>query len=321
MTKDIAKHLNAPMTHLLIECQECDPGILEAEEALSDLLSELVFREDRPVMDFLFHQFRPSGVTGFVMTSGSRANIHTWPEKQYASADLCTEDDVVASQIVEKMRVGLRAKNVQVVECKRGNHQSMQMEIANYRRVPVRQIDLRGAIPNGVRLDTSLNRGFGLFAVRDFSPGELIYVAAGEQVGWDAELIIETDLGRTTHSGDSYGYEISIVWAKNWPPQIREAIANHYQLQNPTIDELVASVTADEEFNTIITGIDGLGNHSRNCNAQLQWSEASLEFDESDRPVWAIPLRAIRPIQAGQELLQDYNHTLLDFIPPSDWDD
>ena len=95
----------------------------------------------------------------------------------------------------------------------------------------------------------------------------------------------------------------------------------HYQLQNPTIDELVASVTADEEFNTIITGIDGLGNHSRNCNAQLQWSEASLEFDESDRPVWAIPLRAIRPIQAGQELLQDYNHTLLDFIPPSDWDD
>ena len=321
MTKDIAKHLNAPMTHLLIECQECDPGILDDEEALSDLLSELVFREDRPVMDFLFHQFRPSGVTGFVMTSGSRANIHTWPEKQYASADLCTEDDVVTTQIVEKMRVGLRAKNVRVVECKRGNRQSMQMEIVNFRRVPVRPIDLRDAIPNGVRLDTSLNRGFGLFAVRDFSPGELIYVATGEQVGWDAELIIETDLGRTIHSGDSYGYEISSVWAKNWPQQIREAIANHYQLQNPTIDELIASVTADEEFNVIILGFDGLANHSGNSNAQLQWSEAILEFDESDRPVWSIPVRAVCPILAGQELLQDYNHTLLDFIPPSDWDD
>ena len=317
----IAKRALTRLTHLLVECQDCEFGILNDVDVLCKVLSDLLASADQPVVDHMFHEFRPNGVTGFVMTEFSRVNIHTWPEKLYASADLFIDGKVDVEQVEERLREALGARDVQVTECRRGDPDKAKMEVLNHRRVETHHIDLRGAVPEGVRLGVSDQRGFGLFADRHFSAGDLIYVARGGMVAWEAELVIQTDLGRTLHSGDSYGYEIGGLWVDLWSEQVRNAIIQQYQLENPTTAELIASVTQEEAMNTIILGVDGLTNHSGSPNVELQWSEATLNYDECGRPVWAVPLRALHPILEGQELFQDYSRTLPDYIAPHGWEE
>lgn len=42
------------------------------------------------ILQFGFHQFKPSGVTGFFLLSESHLSFHTWPEKRYMALDLFT---------------------------------------------------------------------------------------------------------------------------------------------------------------------------------------------------------------------------------------
>ena len=42
------------------------------------------------VIDHIFHQFSPQGVTGVVAIAESHLCVHTWPEYGYAAVDIFT---------------------------------------------------------------------------------------------------------------------------------------------------------------------------------------------------------------------------------------
>ena len=73
------------------------------------------------VIDTIFHQFSPQGVTGVVAIAESHLCIHTWPELGYAAVDIFTcgesfDPDEAASLIVE----AVECKDPEVTEVERG---------------------------------------------------------------------------------------------------------------------------------------------------------------------------------------------------------
>ena len=73
------------------------------------------------VIDHIFHQFSPQGVTGVVAIAESHLCIHTWPEFGYGAMDVFTcgtgfEVRIAAEFVIRK----LECKNPEVIEITRG---------------------------------------------------------------------------------------------------------------------------------------------------------------------------------------------------------
>lgn len=67
------------------------------------------------VLDYVWHQFDPHGVTCLVLLSESHLSIHTWPEKGSAAVDIFTCGDA-------KPRKGLQ-KLLEDLQCECNVHQ------------------------------------------------------------------------------------------------------------------------------------------------------------------------------------------------------
>ena len=114
--------MNAPLArHTLLELHGCDTALLNAPEALKELLCEAVLRGHGTIVTEVFHTFSPHGVSGVVVIAESHVAIHTWPELGYAAVDIfsCgTTLDHVA--IRERIREGLGAGRMETRELLRG---------------------------------------------------------------------------------------------------------------------------------------------------------------------------------------------------------
>jgi S-adenosylmethionine decarboxylase len=318
MTITGGRPLDTVGTQLVVEYSGCDCRILDDEAALESLLLQAGESIGATVVTRIFHRFRPRGVTGCVMLADSHLTIHTWPEAGYASVDLYTArvcDPHCAHAVLTE---GLRAQDSQILMVDRGLAGPERMRVQGHRRVASYTLDCRGLqLPDGVRVGRSPGRGFGLFASRDFASGELIYDAPATLAEWNAEFLVETDLGRSIHSADSLGYELHPPLIENWSEQVRHALALHYGLQDPSPNVILRSVTGEYERQVLITAFDGLKNHSDDPNTVMDWPAATIAFD--DEPIWTVPTRAVRAISAGDELFVDYRVSLFDFVPPIDW--
>jgi S-adenosylmethionine decarboxylase len=307
-------------THLVVEYSGCDRRLLDHEAAVASLLEKAAESIGATIIARVFHRFRPSGVTGFVMLADSHLTIHTWPEAGYASVDLYTprvRDPLRAHPVLVE---GLRAQESQILVVNRGLPGPDALRVQGHRRVTSIALDCRGPqLPDGVRVGRSPGRGFGLFASREFASGELIYEAPATLAEWDAEFIVETDLGKSVHSADSLGYELHPHLVESWSEQLRHTLVRHYDLQDPSTDMIIERVTDEHEREVLITVFDGLKNHSDDPNTSMDWPAATVAFDEDDKPIWTVPSRAIRPIRAGDELFVDYRGSQFDFVPPIGW--
>ena len=76
--------------HLLAELTECDPALLDAPEALADLLREAVRLSGATLVSEVSHRYSPYGVSLVVLIAESHFSLHTWPEYGYAAADFFT---------------------------------------------------------------------------------------------------------------------------------------------------------------------------------------------------------------------------------------
>ncbi|MCP4191729.1 MAG: SET domain-containing protein-lysine N-methyltransferase [Planctomycetaceae bacterium] len=320
MITKTTQELSVRSSQLILEYWDCDALILNDQAALDSLLQKSARAIGETAIDRVFHCFRPSGITGYLITPKAQFTIHTWPEHAYTSSDVQIACDGEYRIIEQQLRDGLRAKQSQLLEIKRGSSETQRIEAIDHRRVKSRTIDLRkSTLPKGMTLGRSPNRGLGLFASHDFSPGEIIHLPTGEQFEWDTELIIETDLGRSVHDADSFGYELDEVFVKNLPKRIRDAIAKHFELDNPTPAQTLNRITDEYRTGVVVFDYEGLMNHSNKPNTFLDWQNATLEFHQFNKPIWTVPSQVIRPIKAGEELFVDYQQTLYDFIPPSSW--
>src|SRR5712692_240298 len=113
--------LNALGRHLLLEMFDCDPDAINNLEAVKGALVEAAKRAQATIVDVVFHEFNPFGISGVVVIAESHLAIHTWPEYRYAAVDIFSCGDVLQPQAAADHLVAeLGAARASVVELQRG---------------------------------------------------------------------------------------------------------------------------------------------------------------------------------------------------------
>ncbi len=107
--------------HLLLELFDCDAQVLNSLETVKGALVEAAKRAQATIVDVVFHEFNPFGISGVVVIAESHLSIHTWPEYRYAAVDIfsCGEvlkPEVAANYLVEQFQ----AERASIVELQRG---------------------------------------------------------------------------------------------------------------------------------------------------------------------------------------------------------
>jgi S-adenosylmethionine decarboxylase len=113
--------VNALGRHLLLELFDCDPDALNNLEAVKGTLIEAAKRAQATIVDVVFHEFNPFGISGVVVIAESHLSIHTWPEYRYAAVDIFSCGDVLQPEIAASYLVEqFGAERTSVVEMQRG---------------------------------------------------------------------------------------------------------------------------------------------------------------------------------------------------------
>lgn len=76
-------------THVLADLSGVAPALLADSQRLEALLRDAAVAAGATILHSHFHAFGPGqGVTGVVLLAESHISIHTWPEQQFAAADI-----------------------------------------------------------------------------------------------------------------------------------------------------------------------------------------------------------------------------------------
>ena len=75
------------------------------------------------LINTMFHQFSPHGVTGIALIQESHFSIHTWPENNYAAVDFFTCNPSMDSQKAYEFLIQqLESKRWEIKTVDRGNN-------------------------------------------------------------------------------------------------------------------------------------------------------------------------------------------------------
>jgi len=124
--------LNALGRHLLLELFDCDLDAINNLESVKQTLVEAARRAQATIVDVVFHEFNPFGISGVVVIAESHLSIHTWPEYRYAAVDIFScgdtlQPDVAANYLVEQFG----AERTSVVEMQRGMFINAAVPVVN----------------------------------------------------------------------------------------------------------------------------------------------------------------------------------------------
>ena len=113
--------MNVLGRHLLIELQDCDKEVLNNLDFLREAMVAAAIACGATVMGESFHHFKPQGVSGLVLITGSHICIHTWPEYCYAAVDIFIHSDSFQPEEAAQLLIErLESKHPSIVELKRG---------------------------------------------------------------------------------------------------------------------------------------------------------------------------------------------------------
>ena len=131
--------MNALGRHLLLELFDCDFDAICNLTTVKNALVEAAKRAHATIVDVVFHEFNPFGISGVVVIAESHLSIHTWPEHRYAAVDIFScgdvlKPDVAANYLVEQFG----AERTSVVELQRGLFLNAPAPLANKTPVAVR---------------------------------------------------------------------------------------------------------------------------------------------------------------------------------------
>ncbi len=113
--------MNALGRHLLLELFDCESDAINNLEAVKGALIEAAKRAQATIVDVVFHEFNPFGVSGVVVIAESHLSIHTWPEYRYAAVDVFSCGDVLQPEVAVNYLVEqFGAERASVVEMQRG---------------------------------------------------------------------------------------------------------------------------------------------------------------------------------------------------------
>ena len=76
--------------HYILELYDCPADRLNDRAFVERALREATAESGTTLIKELSHRFSPQGVTGLALLAESHISIHTWPEANYAAADVFT---------------------------------------------------------------------------------------------------------------------------------------------------------------------------------------------------------------------------------------
>ncbi len=107
--------------HLIVELYDCDFGLINDVSQVEKILVEAVAISKATIVQPVFHQFSPHGVSGVVVIAESHFTIHTWPEYGYCALDIFTCGELIDSDAsLEYLKKAFKAGSLSVMEIKRG---------------------------------------------------------------------------------------------------------------------------------------------------------------------------------------------------------
>ena len=112
--------------HILVEYYNCNKEILKNVETIEQSMLTAARAANATIVESVFHQFNPWGVSGAVIISESHLTIHTWPEHNYAAVDLFTCGDIDYEAGLNTLKNLLESKHYEVKKILRGEFNSLQ---------------------------------------------------------------------------------------------------------------------------------------------------------------------------------------------------
>ena len=113
--------MNALGLHVLLELRACNGALLDDLVFVHDTMLRAARETGATVIDDIFHQFSPQGVTGVVAIAESHLCIHTWPEYEYAAVDIFTCGDGFSPRDAAALIVeAFESRDPEVTEVRRG---------------------------------------------------------------------------------------------------------------------------------------------------------------------------------------------------------
>jgi S-adenosylmethionine decarboxylase len=124
--------LNALGRHLLLELFDCDLDAINNLQGVKQTLVEAARRAQATIVDVVFHEFNPFGISGVVVIAESHLSIHTWPEYRYAAVDIFSCGDVLQPEVAANYLVEqFGAERTSMVEMQRGMFMHAAAPVAN----------------------------------------------------------------------------------------------------------------------------------------------------------------------------------------------
>ncbi|MEW5784785.1 MAG: adenosylmethionine decarboxylase [Bacillota bacterium] len=107
--------------HILAEFYGCPADKLDDPAQIKQEMLAAALEAGAEVVETVFHQFSPQGVSGVVVISESHLAIHTWPEFGYAAVDIFTCGQTVDPWVsCNYLKQKFSAQNMTAREIKRG---------------------------------------------------------------------------------------------------------------------------------------------------------------------------------------------------------
>src|SRR5437773_8284057 len=130
--------LNALGRHLLLELFDCDLESINNLGSVKGALVEAARRAQATIVDVVFHEFNPFGISGVVVIAESHLSIHTWPEYRYAAVDIFSCGDVLQPEVAANYLVEqFAAERTSIVEMQRGMFLNSAVPLVNKSPVTV----------------------------------------------------------------------------------------------------------------------------------------------------------------------------------------
>jgi S-adenosylmethionine decarboxylase len=107
--------------HLLLELFDCDPDAINSLDIVKTSMVEAARRAHATIVDAVFHEFNPFGISGVVVIAESHLAIHTWPEYRYAAVDVFSCGETLQPKVaVDYLLEQFGAARTSIVELQRG---------------------------------------------------------------------------------------------------------------------------------------------------------------------------------------------------------
>ena len=117
---------------MLLELFDCDLDAINNLDAVKETLVEAAKRAQATIVDVVFHEFNPFGISGVVVIAESHLSIHTWPEYRYAAVDVFSCGDVLQPEVAANyLAEQFGAERMSVVEVQRGTFVNPAQPIVN----------------------------------------------------------------------------------------------------------------------------------------------------------------------------------------------